>query len=221
MFINYILLNFVKNEVIFTSYVTEMNQSEIDFFDRMAPTWDENEIKSTPIRIRSILSKLPIQKGMDILDLGTGTGVLIPYLSELIGQEGHITAIDLSEGMLSIARKKYGNLQNVSFMRIDFEEEIIPGTYDMAILYCVYPHLHRPKDTFEWLFKMNMKPEGVIVIAFPSDENFINNIHSEKKAEHDHLPPAGILAKKIAEWGYETEVAGADTNEYIVIVKQG
>lgn len=199
----------------------KMNQSEIDFFDQIASTWDENEIRSTPARIRSILSKLPIKKGMNILDLGTGTGVLIPYLSELIGHGGHITAIDLSEGMLSLAHKKYGNLRNVSFMRIDFEEEIIPGCYDMAILYCVYPHLHRPKDTFEWLFKINMKPDGAIVIAFPSDENFINNIHREKKAEHDHLPPAGVLAEKISEWGYKTEVARANTDEYIVIVKQG
>ncbi len=90
-----------------------MNQSEIDFFDALAPSWDENEIRSTPERVQHILSKLPISKGMDVLDLGTGTGVLVPYLSEMVGTEGHVAAIDLSEGMLSIARKKYGHLSNV------------------------------------------------------------------------------------------------------------
>ena len=196
-----------------------MTKSEIEFFDTLAPTWDENEIRSTPDRIRSILGKLRISKGMDILDLGTGTGVLVPYLSGMVGDEGHVTAIDLSEGMLSLARQKYGHLKNVEFLKIDFEEEQIPGKYDVALLYSVYPHLHAPADTMEWFFKMNMKPDGRIVIAFPSDEEFINNIHHERKAEHDHLPSAQTLADMIRHWGFDTEVLAATPDEYIIEVK--
>ena len=196
-----------------------MNQSEIDFFDALAPSWDENEIRSTPERVKHILSELTISKGMDVLDLGTGTGVLLPYLSEIVGPEGHVTAIDLSEGMLSIARKKYGHLENVEFLKLDFEEELIPGKYDVALLYSVYPHLHAPVDTLKWLFKMNLKPDGRIVIAFPSDEEFINNIHHERKAEHDHLPPAHTLAEMIRHWGYKAEVIAATPDEYIVEIK--
>lgn len=196
-----------------------MYQSEIDFFDALAPTWDENEIRSTPERVKDILNKLPISKGMDILDLGTGTGVLVPYLSEIVGPSGRVIAIDLSEGMLGIARKKFGLLPNVEFLKLDFEEEQIPGKYDLALLYSVYPHLHSPADTIEWLFKMNMKPEGIIVIAFPSDEKFINNIHHEKKAEHDHLPPAHVLAEMIKHWGFHTEVVAETSDEYIVVIR--
>lgn len=197
-----------------------MKQSEIDFFDALAPTWDDNEIRSTPGRVRNILGKLPISKGKKVLDLGTGTGVLLPYLSELVGESGHITAIDMSEGMLSLARKKYGGLKNVDFLRIDFEEEQIPGLYDIAILYCVYPHLHAPAETMEWLFRMNLKPDGIIVIAFPSDEKFINSIHHERKAEHDHLPPAHVLADMINHWGFNGEVISATEDEYIIVVRQ-
>lgn len=196
-----------------------MNQAEIDFFDSIAPTWDENEIRSTPERVRSILSKINIRKGMDILDLGTGTGVLVPYLSEMTGENGHITAIDLSEGMLNLARKKYGSLRNVEFLNLDFEEEQIPGKYDIALLYCVYPHLHAPAETLEWLFKMNMKKDGRIVIAFPSDEKFINDIHHERKAEHDHLPPANTLAEMINHWGLKADVIAATSDEYIIIIR--
>lgn len=196
-----------------------MNQAEIDFFDSIAPTWDANEIRSTPERVRSILSKINIRKGMDILDLGTGTGVLVPYLSEMTGENGHITAIDLSEGMLNLARKKYGSLRNVEFLNLDFEEEQIPGKYDIAILYCVYPHLHAPAETLEWLFKMNMKKDGRIVIAFPSDEKFINDIHHERKAEHDHLPPANTLAEMINHWGLKADVIAATSDEYIIIIR--
>lgn len=196
-----------------------MTQAEIDFFDQLAPQWDANEVRSTPERVKSILGKLPIKPGMSVLDLGTGTGVLLPYLSEMVGQSGHVTAVDLSEGMLSLAMKKYGDLKNVEFLRLDFEEEQLPGLYDVVMLYCVYPHLHAPADTMEWLFKMNMNPGGVIVIAFPSDEKFINDIHHERKSESDHLPPAYVLAEMIRCWGFDAEVLEASADEYIIVVR--
>lgn len=197
-----------------------MTQSEIDFFDALAPDWDANEVRSTPERIKAILGKLSIKPGMNVLDLGTGTGVLVPYLSEMVGDVGHVTAIDLSEGMLSRAIKKYGHLGNVEFLKLDFEEEQIPGMYDVVLLYSVYPHLHAPSDTMEWLFTMNIRPGGCIVIAFPSDEKFINNIHHERKSESDHLPAASVLAEMISLWGFTTEVISATPDEYIIIVRK-
>lgn len=197
-----------------------MTQSEVDFFDKLAPVWDENEVLSTPERILSILGRLPIKEGSRVIDLGTGTGILVPYLSEMVGESGHVTAIDLSEGMLSRAIEKYGTLGNVEFLRIDFEEEQMPGMYDVAMLYSVYPHLHAPADTLEWLFSMNMAPDGCVVIAFPCDEVFINNIHHERKSESDHLPPAHALAAMIAAWGFSAEVVAASKNEYIVLVRR-
>ncbi len=196
-----------------------MTQTEIDFFDSLAPSWDDKEIRSTPERVKEILCKLPISNGMDVLDLGTGTGVLVPYLSELVGAAGNVVGIDFSEGMLTIARKKYGSLNNVKFLKLDFEEELIPGKYDIALLYSVYPHLHAPAATIEWLFKMNLKHDGIIVIAFPSDEKFINGIHHESKADHDHLPSAHVLSEMIGKWGYSTEVIAANADEYIVTVR--
>lgn len=195
-----------------------MEKEEIEFFDRLAPDWDANEVRSTPDRVKRILGKLGIEKGMRVLDLGTGTGVLVPYLSEMVGPEGEVKAIDLSEGMLKIARQKYGELPNVEFLKLDFEEEQIPGVYDIVMLYCVYPHLHSPFDTLEWLLKMNMVEGGRIVIAFPSDEKFINNIHHDRGSESDHLLPAPKLAEKIRSHGMNVEVLAYDEEEYILQV---
>ena len=193
-----------------------MEKEEIEFFDRLAPEWDANEVRSTPDRVKKILGKLGIEKGMKVLDLGTGTGVLVPYLSEMVGPEGEVKAIDLSEGMLKIARQKYGKLPNVEFLKLDFEEEQIPGIYDIVMMYCVYPHLHTPFETIEWIFKMNMADNGRIVIAFPSDEKFINNIHHERGSDSDHLLPAPKLAEKICSRGMNAEVLAYNDEEYII-----
>lgn len=219
MKITKISLNFVWK---FTECLVyrSMTESEIEFFDRIAPDWDANEVRSTPERIRHILSRLPISRGMKILDLGTGTGVLVPYLSELVGESGKVVGIDLSEGMLNQAIEKFGQMPNVEFLRLDFEEEQIPGMYDLVMLYSVYPHIHFPDQTMEWLFRMNLTKDGRIIIAFPSDEHFINHIHGEKKAESDMLPDAHTLAHRISAWGYRAEVLSATPDAYIVSVSK-
>ncbi|GEM_PF-912782 len=196
-----------------------MTQSEVEFFDKISKTWDADEVRSTPDRVSGILGKLPIAEGADILDLGTGTGILVPYLSRMVGPRGHVTAVDLSEGMLSEARKKYGTLGNVEFLKIDFEEEQIPGRYDVVMLYSVYPHLHYPSDTLAWLFRMNVKPGGVIVIAFPSDEKFINAIHHQRGTDSDHLPSARTLAGMMDSWGFDASVVSATADEYIIVIR--
>lgn len=195
-----------------------MTTEEILFFDRLSATWDDNEVLSTPDKIQEILAGVDINEGMDILDLGTGTGVLTPYLSAAVGEEGSILALDISEGMLAKARDKFGHLDNVTFAKQDFEKEEIEGRYDLIFLYCVYPHLHTPRQTLARLAGNNLKPEGKIIIAFPSDESFINNIHKEKKAESALLPPAPVLSSRFKDWGLLSRVARYDTGHYIIEV---
>lgn len=195
-----------------------MTSEEILFFDRIAENWDENEGLSTPEKVAEILSIVGIREGQKVLDLGTGTGVLLPMLSRLVGEQGRVTAVDISEGMLSRAKKKFDNLKNVEFKKLDFEEESIDGEYDIILLYCVYPHLHTPRQTLLRLSQNNLTPSGRIIIAFPTDESFINNIHKEKKAESEMLPPARKLSSLFSEWGLNSRVVRYDSGHYIIEV---
>lgn len=192
-----------------------MNYDEVRFFDNLAPKWDDDEILSTPEKIRSILSKIPLKIGDNVLDLGTGTGVLIPYIIERVGDDGSVTAVDGSMGMLTLAIKKYGDLPNVNLIFADFESTIFDSKFDLIMLYSVYPHLHYPEATLKDLLN-NLKPGGCIIVAFPTDENFINNIHRDRKADSDLLPSAVKLAERFLSWGLRSEVLVATAEEYIV-----
>ena len=50
-------------------------QDVIEFFDRCAPTWDAEMIKSDAI-IGKILDNAEVGPDMDILDVACGTGVM-------------------------------------------------------------------------------------------------------------------------------------------------
>lgn len=188
-----------------------------NFFDKLAPTWDANEVLSTPAKINEIMDLIGISSGEAILDLGTGTGVLIPYIVERIGPEGKITAVDYSEGMLKLAKEKFSNLNPTpEFLNLDFENENIEGEYDKILLYCVFPHLHSPIETLKWLKNVNLKPGGSIYIAFPCSEDFINHIHREKHSESDLLPSARRLSEIFSSRGLNSEVLADTDNAYVI-----
>lgn len=190
---------------------------ERDFFDKLAPEWDNNEVRSTPERVNYVLDFIDLRPGQKVLDLGTGTGVLLPYIAERIGKEGSITAIDYSDGMLSRAKSKFSSLvPSPEFINMDFESETVPGEFDRIILYCVYPHLHTPVETLKWLRSVNLTPEGTITIAFPSSQDFINNIHRERHSDSDILPPAEVLAQWLRDNGLDAKVANADSESYVI-----
>lgn len=194
---------------------------EREFFDRLAPEWDANEIMSTPERIGKVLDFIDIKPGEAVLDLGTGTGVLLPYIAQKVGEKGRITAIDYSEGMLSRAKEKFSGLVPLpEFLNMDFETDTIEGEFNHIILYCVYPHLHTPVETLKWLQKVNLAPGGDITIAFPSGPDFINNIHRDRHSESDCLLPAGKLAEFLASQGLDAEALSDSDDCYVVTVRQ-
>lgn len=198
-----------------------MSEEELNFFDAIAPVWDADEVRSTPSRIKEILDMTGIKSGEYILDLGTGTGVLIPYLLNMVGDKGKVIAVDASLGMLNEARRKFGSLTDYEiFEHKDFEKEDIAGKFDKIFLYCVYPHLTQPLDTLKKLCDNNLKPGGKIFVAFPSDEHFINGIHKEKKVESELLPPAKELSRRFSNGGLKSKVLVSDADKYVVMIEK-
>lgn len=197
-----------------------MKKEDIDFFNKMAPQWDSMEIRSTPERIRHILSSAGLKRNMYVADLGTGTGVLLPYIVESIGDGRLLTAIDASKAMLEIAIEKYHeDYPGISFVYLDFEEATFKGKFDRIFLYCVYPHLQHPIQTLRGILENNLRQDGEIIIAFPNDEKFVNSIHHDKGCDADLLPPAPELALRLFEAGFKAKVIEYTQEAYIITIK--
>lgn len=197
-----------------------MIAQELKFFDMMAARWDGRETMSSPDKVREILQLIMISKGDDVLDLGTGTGVLLPELCRLVTESGSVTAVDLSSRMLVEARRKSENLSpRPELIYADFENDILTGLYDHILMYCVYPHIEQPVRTLRKLRSCNLKPGGKISIAFPCSADVINNIHGHNPVDSNRLQPPVLLAEFLNRNNLPAEVIADTQHIYIVSIR--
>jgi len=77
------------------------------------------------IRMEAI-SKLNIASGDTVIDLGCGTGLNLESLSQLVGKDGVVIAVEPSKGMLNQASKKVKKFtfKNVIFVEKNISEYI-------------------------------------------------------------------------------------------------
>ena len=75
-----------------------------DFSDTLADRWDEL-CYHDPEKLNDILRRTGLRKGLRILDIGCGTGVLESYL--LPYSPLQIVGVDISPEMIEKARSKY------------------------------------------------------------------------------------------------------------------
>lgn len=86
-----------------------------EFFNNLAYKWDEM-CHHDDNKIRKILELAEVKDNSKILDIGTGTGILISYLLEKLPSK--LVGVDISENMIEIAKNKYKD-KNVKFVVSD------------------------------------------------------------------------------------------------------
>ena len=135
----------------------------MNFFDEMAGVWNKTCRYDTG-RIEKVLSVLQLKQGDTVLDIGTGTGVMIPFIREQVGHYAPIVAVDSSEKMLREASLRFPNA-GVSFVRADVERDRLGGRFNAILLYSVFPHFRYPVDTIARLVTDNLYCGGRLLIA--------------------------------------------------------
>jgi len=77
--------------------------------------------------IKESVEKMGIKPGQSILDLGSGTGRNDCLLAQRIGSQGKIVGLDISDGMISQARKRCRDYPDVTFEKQRIE---LPLAYE-------------------------------------------------------------------------------------------
>lgn len=147
-------------------------QAVIDFFDRCAPTWDAEMIRSDR-KISIILDNARVGAGSRVLDVACGTGVLTPdYLARDVAS---VTAVDISPEMIRRARDKLRD-DRVQFLCGDVETLDVGRDFDAVVVYNAFPHFPDPERLVAHLASL-LRPGGVLTVAHGMGRAAIDGHH--------------------------------------------
>ncbi|NHI94534.1 MAG: methyltransferase domain-containing protein [Candidatus Lokiarchaeota archaeon] len=162
---------------------------DIEFFNSLAEEWDEKN-PHKPEVLRTFLDILSIKPGSKILDVGTGTGVMIPYFIEKLSNNCTIIAIDNAEKMIEVAKRKFPHEKypTIEFKIQDITKISIHQEYDAILCHNCFPHFENQEETVRIMTK-GLKMGGKLMVAHSKSRDWINNLHRNTDGvEHDYLP---------------------------------
>jgi ubiquinone/menaquinone biosynthesis C-methylase UbiE len=184
-----------------------------DFFNARAATWDEKVAEKDVSRLETILTRMKITPGDAVLDVGTGTGVFVPFLLKKIGNKGRLVCLDFAEGMLDVARRKNFN-GNVEFICANIENSGLPdSSFDAVVCYSVFPHFEDKARALREICRV-LQPGGRIFIAHTSSRQEINDIHRGLPEVCGHVFPENEeMQRLLSEAGF-TDITISESQEH-------
>jgi ubiquinone/menaquinone biosynthesis C-methylase UbiE len=172
-------------------------KSHMAFFDRKASNW-EKKCYPRPIRQRleALVGEFEIRAGAAVLDIGTGPGVLLPYLKQMVGDAGRICAFDLSFQMIRQAVKK-AIVPNGWVLQADAHN--IPfgaATFDFVVCFAAFPHFARPDAALAEMARV-LRPGGTLVVAHLLSRHELARHHGAQAAVAEDILPNEVQMRAL------------------------
>ncbi len=182
------------------------------YFNQRAAIWDESVAEKDIAKLERMARRLNIKPGSIVLDVGTGTGVFLPFLRKEIGGGGRIIALDFAEEMLRNARAK-GFDGNIDYLHADVTNiPLCSNIIDAIVCYSSFPHFQdKPKALAE--MKRVIKGGGRLLICHTSSRASINEIHRQTPTvKKDTIPDEDDMRLLLSAAGF-TEVKIDDNSD--------
>jgi ubiquinone/menaquinone biosynthesis C-methylase UbiE len=198
-----------------------VNPKKKDFFNEKAGVWDEITVHNLE-KVQYITKMLRIHSDDRILDVGTGTGIMIPFYEKYL-VDGSVVAVDYSEKMIEVARSKYPEKEHptISYLVSDVYDLKYDADFDLVVCYSCFPHFVDQPLALKILSKA-LKKGGRLVVAHSDSAKTINGVHKNGGVEigNDFLPSMELLKQMMKESGLEVTFERNDENYFICIARK-
>jgi SAM-dependent methyltransferase len=184
------------------------------FFDRHAATWDADRPPQQEAPLARVVALAKVQPGQAVLDVGTGTGVLIPHLLRAIGPTGRLVAVDLSSKMIEAAQQK-GFPPLVTLLQADVHHLPLPDAdFERVICNAAFPHFEDRARSLQEMVRV-LRPGGLLVVSHPIGREAVNARHREAggPVKEDRVPAPAAMTRLLQEAGL-VKVAVIDEPEF-------
>lgn len=175
-------------------------------YDRVAGRYDFQHAFFTARsdqRGRKLLADMAVSTGNTVLDCGTGTGSTGLLAAEKVGDSGKVILFDMSEGMLSVAKKKaemeqlqdrveikVGDMLDLPFEDNSFD--VVLSTYSLCPVY-------DPAKAATELYRVT-RPGGRIGIAYSTEPEtpFVKWLADQVENIVWHIPSISLGCRAVA-----------------------
>ena len=192
-----------------------------EYFDQLAPTWDKELTRERLKCLGNIVKELGIKPGYYVLDIGSGTGILLPFLIAELGDEGKIMALDFSAEMLSQAQAK--NFPPiVGFAQADvLAIPLADNSVDLAICNGAFPHFNDKVEALKEIARV-LRNNGRLVICHTMSREMLNRLHQSigGMVASDLLPDEFQLRGLIKQAGLRVTHFEDGPERYLVIAEK-
>ena len=196
-------------------------EDQKEFFNKLADNWDNISVHEGE-KVRYITSLLKLRGDERILDVGTGTGVMIPFYEEHL-TTGSVHAVDFSDRMIQKCKEKFpvSEHPNVSFEAADVYDLAYDKEFNVVMSYSSFPHFTDHQRAVD-IFAKALASGGLFAIAHSSSRDHINHIHSHSShhIQKDVLPCLGELRSMFSKAGLSVVFEQSDDEYHIIIGKK-
>jgi SAM-dependent methyltransferase len=196
--------------------IQRINRLQRKTFDKLYHLFEPPLPDGVPERLKKIVAHGKINKTDTVLDVGSGTGILIPMIKKY--EPKCIYACDLSAAMLGqLSSKKYPNVETIV---ADVRDLKLPGTsIDVVFINACYPNIVDKTGAFNNLSRM-MKPEGRMVISHPLGKSFIRSLSAGAPFPLDDFPEKSEAERLFKPFGFKIETFIDEPKLYILVASK-
>lgn len=189
------------------------------YFNQKAARWDETSTERDTIQLERMVKRLKLIPGATLLDVGTGTGVFLPFLLGELGREGRIIALDFAERMLGRARAK-GLGGNIDYICADVGRVPLPDeAVDSVVGYSCFPHFRDKPGALAEINRV-LRRGGQLFICHTSSRASINRHHQCIAAlANDTIPDGNDMRVMLLEAGF-TGITIDDGENYLASARK-
>lgn len=192
--------------------IKRINTLQRKLFDEFYHFFEPPLPEGVPERLKKIISCSKIVEGDTVLDVGSGTGILIPIIQKY--KPTCIYACDLSGDMLNRLRENYPSVKTIL---ADVRDLRLPDQcMDVVFINACYPNIVDKAGAFSNISRM-MKLEGRLVISHPLGKAFIYSLKTSMPFALDDLPEEPKASALLKPFGFEIETFIDEPNLYILV----
>ena len=191
--------------------IARINRFQRERFNQSVHLFEPPLPPGVPERLSRIVAAANILKGETVLDVGTGTGILIPLIQSYLPAD--IYGCDLSARMLKQLRKNYPGVETID---ADVRDVILPDeSIDVVFVNACYSNIADKPGAFTNLARM-MKPVGRLIISHPLGRGFIDILKKNAPYPLDDFPDHSEAKQLFAPYGFDIQTYVDEPELYIL-----